>query len=110
MVDEHHANEDNQHAEAMEGEHGHAESAVLPRHAGGVVLTVGAALLARQAVAGGPLVCVGTVVCSFSLFPQPCPSREREERDESTHLTHLPLFVMSELQVAAAAQLKELNE
>lgn len=76
MVDEHHANEDNEHAEALEGKHGHAKSAVLSCHAGGVVLTVGAALLARQAVAGGPLVCVGAAVCSFSLPPHPCQRQE----------------------------------
>lgn len=52
VVDEHHANKDDQQAEALEGEHGHAKSAVLSGHTGGVVLAVGAALLARQAVAG----------------------------------------------------------
>lgn len=52
VVDEHHADEDDQPTEALEGEHGHAEGAVLSRHAGGVVLAVGTALLAWQAVAG----------------------------------------------------------
>lgn len=52
MVDEDHANEDDQQAEALEGEDGHAESAVLLDHTGGVVLAVGAALLTRQAIVG----------------------------------------------------------
>lgn len=72
MVDEYHANEDYQQAEALEGEHGHAKSAVLSCHTGGVILAEGAALLAWQAVAGGPLVRIGTTVCSFSLSPHPC--------------------------------------
>lgn len=52
VVDEYHANEDNQQAEALEGKHGQAEGAVLSCHTGGVVLAVGTALLAWQAVAG----------------------------------------------------------
>lgn len=60
MVDEDHAEEDEHQAETLEGQDGQAESAVLLRHAGGVVLAVGAALLAGQAVVGRPLVCVGT--------------------------------------------------
>lgn len=74
MVDEDHAYEDNQQAEALKREHGHAKSAVLSCHTGGVVLAVSAALLARQAVAGRPLVRIGTAVCSFSLslFPHLC--------------------------------------
>lgn len=80
MVDEHHADEDDQHAEALEGDHGHAEGAVLPRHAGGVVPAEGAALLARQAVAGGALVGVGAAVGSLPLPPHPCQSRGAMER------------------------------
>lgn len=52
VVDEDHADEDDQQAETLEGEHGQPQGAVLLGHAGGVVLAVGAALLARQAVAG----------------------------------------------------------
>lgn len=77
VVHEHHANEDNQQAEALEGKHGQAKGAVLSCHAGSVVLAVGAALLAGQAVAGGPLICVGTTVCNF-----PLPSHLCEEQDE----------------------------
>lgn len=77
VVDEHHADEDNQQAEALEGKHGQAKGAVLPCHAGSVVLAVGAALLAGQAVAGGPLISVGTTVCNL-----PLPSHLCEEHDE----------------------------
>lgn len=71
MVDEDHAEEDEQQAEALEGQDGQAERAVLPHHAGGVVLAVGAALLAGQAVIGGALVCVGTAFWSRSSPPRP---------------------------------------
>ncbi len=76
VVDEYHANEDYEQAEALEGEHGHAKSAVLTCHTGGVVLAVGAALLARQAVAGRPLVRIGTAVGTFPLSPHPCQKQD----------------------------------
>lgn len=66
VVDEDHAEEDEQQAEALEGQDGQAESAVLLRHAGRVVLAVGAALLAGQAVVGRALVCVRTASRSRS--------------------------------------------
>lgn len=81
VVDEYHANEDNQQAEALEGKHGQAEGAVLSCHTGGVVLAVGTALLAWQAVAGWPLVCIGTAVCSFPLPPHPCEKQDREIKE-----------------------------
>lgn len=71
MVDEDHAEEDHQQAEALEGQDGQAESAVLLRHTGGVVLAVGAALLAGQAVVRGALVCVRTAFRSRSFPPRP---------------------------------------
>lgn len=86
VVDEYHADEDNQQAEALEGKHGQAQGAVLSRHAGSVVLAVGAALLARQAVAGRPLICVGTAVCNL-----PLPSHLCEEQDESLISTTDPV-------------------
>lgn len=72
VVDEYHANEDDQQAETLEGEHGHAKSAVLSRHTRRVVFAEGAALLTRQAVAGRTLVCIGTAVCSFAFPPHLC--------------------------------------
>lgn len=66
VVDEDHAEEDGEQAEALEGQNSQAESAILLRHAGGVVLAVGAALLTRQAVAGRPLVSVRATFCSCS--------------------------------------------
>lgn len=77
VVDEYHANEDDQQAEALEGKHGQAKGAVLSCHTGSVVLAVGAALLAGQAVAGRPLVRIGAAVRSF-----PLPSHLCEEQDE----------------------------
>lgn len=71
VVDEDHAEEDEQQAEALEGQDGQAEGAVLLRHAGGVVLAVGAAPLAGQAVVGGALVCVGTAFRSRPSAPRP---------------------------------------
>lgn len=72
MVDEYHADEDDQQAETLEGEDGHAEGAVLSRHTRRVVFAEGAALLTRQAVAGRALVCIGTAVCSFAFPPRLC--------------------------------------
>lgn len=69
VVDEDHAEEDGEQAEALEGQNGQAESAILLRHTGGVVLAVGAALLAGQAVVGRPLVGVWATFCSCSCFP-----------------------------------------
>lgn len=66
VVDEDHAEEDGEQAEALEGQDRQAEGAVLRRHAGGVVLAVGAALLAGQAVAGRALVSVRATFCSCS--------------------------------------------
>lgn len=79
MVDEHHADEDDQHAEALEGDHGQAEGVVLSRHAGRVVLAVAAALLAGQAVAGGPLVRVGAAADRLPLPPQSCGADDTDE-------------------------------
>lgn len=53
MVHQHHANEDHQDAEALEGDDGGAQRFVLAGRARRVVLAVGAARPARQAVAGG---------------------------------------------------------
>lgn len=69
VVDEDHAEEDDQQAEALEGQNSQAESAVLLRYTGGVVLAVGAALLAGQAVVGGPLVGVWATFWSCSFIP-----------------------------------------
>lgn len=69
VVDEDHAEEDDQQAEALEGQNSQAESAVLLRHTGGVVLAVGAALLAGQAVVGRLLVGVWGTFCSCSFIP-----------------------------------------
>lgn len=72
MVHEHHADEDDEDAQALEGEHSQAQGAVLTGHAGRVVLTVGAALLAGQAVAGRPLVSTRTSARRFPLRPRLC--------------------------------------
>lgn len=77
VVYEHHANEDYQHAEALEREHSHAKSAILLHHTGGVIFTVGTALLARQAVTGRSLIRGGTAVyISLSLPPHPCQRKQ----------------------------------
>lgn len=75
VVDEYHANKDNQQAEALEREHSQAKSAVLSCHTGGVVLAEGTAFLTWQTVAGRPLVRIGTAVCSFSLS-HPCQKQD----------------------------------
>lgn len=79
VVDEDHADEDDQQAETLEGQHGQPKDAILLGHAGGVVLAVGAALLARQAVPGRVLIAAaGTAIrCGASLHRKLC-ERERE--------------------------------
>jgi len=53
VVHQHHAGEQQQHAQALEGEHGQAQGPVVPRQAGRVVLAEGAAVGAGHARTGG---------------------------------------------------------
>lgn len=82
VVDEDHADEDNQQAETLEGQHGQPQGAVLLGHAGGVVLAVGTALLARQAVPWRVVLARTALRCGASLPPKLCKG-ERKENDES---------------------------
>lgn len=52
VVDHHHAGQVQHHAQALEGDHGEPQGAVLPHQAGRVVTAIGAALAARQALDG----------------------------------------------------------
>lgn len=52
VVDQHHAAQVQHHAQALEGGHGQPQSSVLLHQAGRVVLAVGAALAAGQALSG----------------------------------------------------------
>lgn len=88
VVDEERAEEDGEQAEALEGQDSQAEGAVLLRHAGGVVLAVGAALLTRQAVVGRPLVSVWAAFCRCSLF-----SGGEKTTGERTNPSFLCVFV-----------------
>lgn len=91
VVDEDHAEEDGEQAEALEGQNGQAEGAVLLRHAGGVVLAVGAALLTGQAVAGRALVSVWATFCCRSLF-----YRTTKATEERTNPSFLCVFAKLE--------------
>lgn len=52
VVDHHHAGQVQHHAQSMEGGHSKPQSTILLRQAGRVVLAVGAAVVARQALTG----------------------------------------------------------
>lgn len=90
VVDEDHAEEDGEQAEALEGHNSQAESAVLLRHAGGVVLAVGAALLTGQAVVGRPLVSVWATFCSSSFFSR------RKKQQEEEQIPHFCVLLFGE--------------
>lgn len=79
MVDDHHADEDDEHAEALEGENSQTKNAVLSNHTGGVVFTVGAAFLTGQTVARRSLVHVRAKVHRFNFSVSPCERRKQKE-------------------------------
>lgn len=84
VVYEHHADEGDQHAETLEGEHRQAKGAVLQRHAGRVVFTESTILLARQAVAGGAFIFTQTTRSSFPRSPRLC--RRTTTRSNFAHI------------------------